>query len=360
MTRRHVFYLVAWGLLALTLWFGDRLVRGVFLTADAPRAVTARGDLSDLERQTVALFEQTAPSVAYIFTESGQRGPAGGGGQRGAGSGFVWDRAGHVVTNNHVVEGASRVSVRLDNGEAIPAVVVGTAPDYDLAVLRLGESRSAFQPIQIGSSAELRVGQSVFAIGNPFGLSRTLTSGVVSALERRLPTAGGREIAGVVQTDAAINPGNSGGPLLDSAGRLIGVTTAIISGTGSYAGIGFAVPVDVVNRVVPELIRSGRVPRPGIGILAADEETAARLGVTGVAIAEVRPGSAAERAGLKGFDPARRSPGDVIVAVEGRPVKSVAELAEALARVGVGRRARLSVVRDAERREVAVEVVDLS
>jgi 2-alkenal reductase len=361
MTGRHVFYILVWGLIALSLWFGDRVVRGLFLTAEAPRAVTARGELSELEQQTVRIFEQTAPSVAYIFTESAGRGPFGiGDARRGAGSGFIWDAAGHVVTNNHVVEGAARVAVRLDNGEAIRAEVIGTAPDYDLAVLRLDETRVAYQPIPIGASAELKVGQSVFAIGNPFGLSRTLTTGVVSALDRRLPTAGGREISGVIQTDAAINPGNSGGPLLDSAGRLIGVTTAIISGSGSSAGIGFAVPVDVVNRVVPELIRVGRVPRPGIGILALDEEAAARLGVTGVVVAEVRRGTPADRAGLQGVDAAARRLGDVIVEVEGRPVKSVAELAEALARVGVGRRATLIVERDGRRREVEVEVVDLS
>ena len=361
MTGRHVFYILVWGLIALSLWFGDRLVRGVFLTAEAPRAVTARGELSDLEQQTVRIFEQTAPSVAYIFTESAGRGPFGmGDPRRGAGSGFVWDGAGHVVTNNHVVEGASRVAVRLDNGEAISAEVIGTAPDYDLAVLRLGQTRATYQPIPIGASAELKVGQSVFAIGNPFGLSRTLTTGVVSALDRRLPAAGGREISGVIQTDAAINPGNSGGPLLDSAGRLIGVTTAIISGSGSSAGIGFAVPVDVVNRVVPELIRIGRVPRPGIGILALDEEAAARLGATGVVVAEVQPGSPAARAGLQGLDVQARRLGDVIVAVEDEPVKNVAELAEALARVGVGRRATVTVQRDGRRRDVEIEVADLS
>lgn len=167
-----------------------------------------------------------------------------------------------MVTNHHVVEGATRVAVRLDSGEAVPARVIGFAPNSDLAVLRLSENRAALRPIPIGTSDDLKVGQSVYAIGNPFGLTRSLSTGVISALERRLPAGSGREIAGVIQTDAAINPGNSGGPLLDSAGRLIGVNTAILSGSGSFAGIGFAVPADTVNRIVPKLIRDGRVPTP--------------------------------------------------------------------------------------------------
>jgi 2-alkenal reductase len=353
-------YALIWGLILATVWLGDRFIRDAFLTADEPRPVAARGALSDWEQQNIALFRQTAPSVVYIFTESAQRAP---GGRTqiaaGAGSGFIWDQAGHIVTNNHVVEGAQRVAVRLDSGEAIPASVLGTAPNYDLAVLRLSESRAAFQPIPIGTSADLKVGQAVYAIGNPFGLERTLTTGVISALNRTLPTARGREVAGVIQTDAAINPGNSGGPLLDSAGRLIGVNTAILSESGAFAGIGFSVPVDVVNKVVPQLIARGRVPTPGIGVQVLSEADAAPFGLPGVVIAGVIPNLPAARAGLRGFDRNGGRLGDVILAVEGKPVKTVAELAAALEKVGIGKTATLTVWRDGKTREVEVMVADM-
>ena len=354
MRNRFARYVTIWLLVLASIYLGDRIIRDVFLTADAPRAVTARGALSETEKSTITLFKETAPSVVYIFTQTEY---AGGG---GAGSGFIWDRAGHVVTNNHVVEGARRISVRLESGEPVAAKVIGTAPDYDLAVVRLADTRTLLRPIPIGKSADLKIGQSVFAIGNPFGLSRTLTTGIISALDRRLPTARNREVAGVIQTDAAINPGNSGGPLLDSAGRLIGVNTAILSETGASAGIGFAVPVDIVNRIVPKLIRDGRVPRPGIGIAALDEAIAAQLGVTGLAIAEVLPRSAASRAGLVGLDPRSRRLGDVITQVNGRPVRTIAEFASALDKVGVGNTAELTLLRDGHSRRVQVSVMDIS
>jgi len=361
MTKRHLYFVVIWILIVATIWLGDRLVRDLFLTVDAPRPVAARGELSELERQTIEIFEQTAPSVAYIFTESERADPFGNGAtRRGTGSGFVWDQAGHVVTNFHVVAGTQRVQVRVDAGEPISARVIGSAPDYDLAVLQLDHSRDRLQPIPIGTSHDLRIGQQTLAIGNPFGLSRTLTTGVISALDRSLPTSAGRRIRGVIQTDAAINPGNSGGPLLDSAGRLIGVNTAIISDNGSSAGIGFAVPVDVVNRVVPELVRRGHVPRPGIGILATDDEVVARLGVSGIVIADVRPGSPAAAVGLTGIDRTARRLGDIIVAVNGQPVTNIAELAAALENTGIGATVTLIVLRNGATREVEVEVVDIS
>ncbi len=348
-----------WALVLVTLWLGHQIVRDVLFTAEDPRAITPRGALAEFEQTNIELFERIAPSVAYIFTRTGGGffgGPAAG----GAGSGFIWDRAGHVVTNNHVVEGAAEVAVRLESGDAIPATVVGAAPDYDLAVLRLRNPPAGLQPIPIGTSSDLRVGQAVLAIGNPFGLSRTLTTGIVSALDRRLPTETGREIAGVIQTDAAINPGNSGGPLLDSAGRLIGVNTAIISGTGASAGIGFAVPVDVVNRVVPQLIARGKAARPGIGITAAPEEVAARAGVEGVVVVDVQPGGSAARAGLRGVDRAAGTIGDVITHVDGEPVHTVAELAAALDRIGIGNTAALTVLRAGREITVTVTVADIS
>jgi S1-C subfamily serine protease len=213
--------------------------------------------------------------------------------------------------------------------------------------------------MSIGNSNDLKVGQSVFAIGNPFGLDQSLTTGIISALKRHLPTSNGREIANVIQTDAAINPGNSGGPLLDSAGRVIGVNTAILSPSGTSAGIGFAIPIDVVNRVVPEIISKGYVPTPGIGIVAANEAVATRAGVEGLVIVRTVPGSPAERAGLHGVDVNAGRLGDVIVAVEGKPVRRLPDLTDELERVGVGKKVTLQVKRDGQNRNVDVEVMDI-
>ncbi len=345
-------FLAIWALVLVSLLLGERFWRDLVLTADRPRPVEPRGPLWPDEERAIRIFEMVAPSVVTVVTEGAR-------GQGGTGSGFAWDAAGHIVTNHHVVEGARSIAVVLDDGSVSRARLVGSAPWYDLAVLKLESPHLRPPPIALGSSADLRVGQTVFAIGNPFGLSRTLTQGIVSALDRRLPTAGGREVAGVVQTDAAINPGNSGGPLVDSAGRLIGVNTAILAPAGAYAGIGFAVPVDTVNRVVPELVRTGRVPLPGIGILVLPEELTARAGIRGVAVQAVVPGSPAARAGLRGTDLDRGRLGDVIVAVEGRPVRSLADLALELERVGIGGRARLEILREGRRLTVEVEVVDV-
>lgn len=353
--------LVLWILILATLWIGQRLYTDLVLTADAPRAITPRGDLAEFEKQNIALFDRIAPSVAYIFTEVDERGFFGAGVSRqGTGSGFIWDGAGHIVTNYHVIEGANRVSVRLDSGEAIGATVVGAAPDYDLAVLRLRDGHPGLQPIPIGTSRDLKVGQAVFAIGNPFGLSRTLTTGIVSALDRRLPTDTGREIAGVIQTDAAINPGNSGGALLDSAGRLIGVNTAIISGSGSSAGIGFSVPVDVVNRIVPQIIADGKAARPGIGISALPEETAASAGVDGIVIVDVLPGSSADQAGLRGLGRRGQTLGDIITHVNGNPVRTIPELATELDKVGIGETVQIRILRNGHTVTVPVVVMDIS
>jgi S1-C subfamily serine protease len=225
--------------------------------------------------------------------------------------------------------------------------------------LQLSTVRALPPPIPIGTSADLKVGQAVFAIGNPYGLDQTLTTGVISALKRRLPTSNGREISNVIQTDAAINPGNSGGPLLDSAGRLIGVNTAIYSPSGSNAGIGFAIPVDTVNRVVPELIRGGRVPTPGIGIVSADEPAASRLGVEGVVVARTIPDSPADRAGLRGIDRISGALGDVIVAANGNPVRRLADLTERLEQKGVGQTIELTIKRDGGTVIVSVVIADI-
>jgi len=333
--------------------------------ATTPRPVEPRGDLADYERTTIAVFERVSPSVVQVVGlgsgNAGAPSPARGEQQPvQSGTGFVWDQAGHVVTNDHVVEGADSLAVRLASGEAVRAQLVGVAPNYDLAVIRLGGVRQLPPPIMVGSSSDLKVGQAAFAIGNPFGLDQSLTAGIISALKRRLPTQAGREISNVIQTDAAINPGNSGGPLLDSAGRLIGVNTAIFSPSGSNAGIGFAIPVDVVNRVVPQLISSGRVPTPGIGIVAANEDIATRMGVEGVVVVRTMPGSPAERAGIRGVNQQTGALGDVIVSAGDKPVRRLADLTDEIDQVGVGQKITLALNRGGSRTSVTLDIVDIS
>jgi 2-alkenal reductase len=325
-----------------------------------PRSVAPRPPLTGNESNVVALFENAAPSVAYIYTERQQiNGFFMIGTAKGAGSGFVWDVAGHVVTNYHVVEDASSVQVQLDSGKPIAARVIGIAPEYDLAVVQLREVPKDLRPIPLGSSHDLKIGQSVYAIGNPFGLSRTLTTGIVSALDRSLPTSAYAEIDGVIQTDAAINPGNSGGPLLDSAGRLIGVNSAIRSESGNSAGVGFAIPSDMVNRIVPKLIATGRAPRPGIGIVPVDPVLVARAGISGVVVQAIIHGSPAEQAGFKVLDRRTGDVGDVIVAVNGRHIDTLATFVAELDRVGIGNTAELTVMRDRAERHVKIKVVDM-
>jgi len=334
---------------------------GVFFSSgSSSRTVEPRGELSALERSTIEIFERVSPSVVQVagrpasnrFSEDDAAHTA-------SGTGFIWDQAGDIVTNNHVVQGADVLAVRLPSGEAVQADIVGLAPNYDLAVIRIRGATQLPPPVPIGTSGDLKVGQSAFAIGNPFGLDQSLTSGVISALKRRLPTNNGREIANVIQTDAAINPGNSGGPLLDSAGRLIGVTTGIISPSGSNAGIGFAIPVDTVDRIVPELIRNGRVPTLGIGIDAASEATSTRLGVEGVVIVRTASGSPAERAGLRGVDFANGTLGDVIVEANGKRVRRLSDLTDEIEQTGIGQSIRLTVRRNGQSRTVETQVVDI-
>jgi 2-alkenal reductase len=341
----------------IAAFVAEPYLRDFVYTAAAPRPIEPRGALSDVERTTISIFDRDSPSVVQIAGEvtSSETGRAG----TQTGSGFVWDGAGHIVTNNHVVQGASGLSVRLSTGEVSRAEVVGTAPNYDLAVVKITIGGKLPPPLPLGSSSDLRVGQATYVIGNPFGLDESMTTGIVSALKRRLPTSGGREIADAIQTDSPINPGNSGGPLLDSAGRLIGVTTAILSPSGVNSGVGFAIPVDVVNRIVPELIRAGHVPTPGIGIVAADEATTAETGIEGVVVVQIVPNSPAAQAGLHGLDPATEAVGDVIVAANGHPVRRLADLTEQLTQVGVGHSIDLKVQNGGSTRTVQVEVADI-
>jgi 2-alkenal reductase len=325
----------------------------------APREVQPRGALQADEAAVVRLFETSSPSVAYITTETVQRSVFGEERGQGAGSGFVWDAQGHVVTNFHVVEGARRVFVQLDAGKPVEAELIGAAPEYDLAVVRLLKLPPGLRPLPLGSSRDLKIGQTVYAIGNPFGLSRTLTRGIVSALDRELPTANFREVLGVIQTDAAINPGNSGGPLLDSAGRLVGVNSAIRSSSGSSSGIGFAIPADLVNRVVPSLIGKGRAPLPGIGITPVRPDLVARAGISGVVIAEVARGTPAAVAGLQAMNRRSGDLGDVIVAVNGRGIETLSTFVAELDRAGIDASVDLTVRRGDRERKVRLKVIDL-
>ncbi|HEY1065015.1 MAG TPA: trypsin-like peptidase domain-containing protein [Pirellulales bacterium] len=328
--------------------------------ADA-RPVAARGDLASDEKATIDLFHTCSPSVAYITTANVARNqfsldvhaiP------QGTGSGFVWDGNGHIVTNYHVVQGGRVWLVRLADHVTYNARLVGVDPNNDLAVLKIDAPKGSLTPILIGESGKLLVGQKVFAIGNPFGLDQTLTVGVISGLGREIKSESGRPIQGVIQTDAAINPGNSGGPLLDSAGRLIGVNTAIYSQTGSFAGVGFAVPVDTVNRIVPELIRTGKVVRPILGISVLPDNVARSLNLSGVMVAGVVPGGPAERAGIEGaksFD-SLEDLGDLITAIDGEKVESMDDLYAVLEKKRVGQTVTVSVDRHGRQLEVKVEL----
>jgi S1-C subfamily serine protease len=323
------------------------------------RPIEARGDLASDEKNTIDIFRNAAPSVVYITSIAVRRNlfslnvyeiP------QGTGSGFIWDKQGRIVTNFHVISDASRLEVTLADRSSWKAVLVGAAPDRDLAVLQISAPADKLRPIALGESKDLLVGQKVFAIGNPFGLDQTLTTGIVSALGREITAVTGRTIHDVIQTDAAINPGNSGGPLLDSAGRLIGVNTAIYSPSGGSSGIGFAVPVGEVNRVVPQIISKGKLIRPGLGITLANRRLTEELGLEGVMVLQVQPGSSAEKAGLRGTTQAREGLvlGDVIVAVNGKEVKDYDSLRDELERHEVGESVTLSLMRDASTVEVGV------
>lgn len=297
------------------------------------RTVAARGPLAADEQATIELFKRVSPSVVHITTLAAQRDLFSLNVQqvpRGTGTGFVWDAHGHIVTNFHVIQGGNAARVTLADQSTWDARLVGAFPDRDLAVLKIDAPADKLPPIALGSSGDLQVGQRVLAIGNPFGLDQTLTTGVVSALNREIESFNNRTIRGVVQTDAAINPGNSGGPLLDSAGRLIGVNTQIASPSGASAGIGFAIPVDEVSRIVPRLIRDGRIVRPSLGISAGPPGLSRALRLPpGVTVVEVQSGTPAARAELRPFRRGRDGGivlGDVITEVDGQPVADLDDM----------------------------------
>lgn len=356
----------AWPLLvlvgAMTLlvwWFWDG-ESGLNPGAE-PRPVTARGELAEEEKTNIAIYERAAPAVVNVTNVSEQRSRFNLDVQQiptGVGSGFVWDKEGHIVTNYHVVNGADIARVTLADHSTYDSRKIWGYPDKDIAVIWIDAPKSKLHPILIGTSHDLKVGQISFAIGDPFGLDHTMTVGIVSALGREVQSVNGPPIQGVIQTSAAINPGNSGGPLLDSAGRLIGMNTAIVSPSGTFAGIGFAIPVDEINQIVPQLIRNGKVVRPRLGVQLSQDQMTRQLGVKeGVLILNVVPNSPAAMAGLMGTrrdDAGRIILGDVIVAIDDKPIAEVKDLYSALEHSKVGDTVTVGFLRDGQRQNVKI------
>jgi len=357
---RGLFMLLLALIVVLVFWQIKPWLFGVHDQNALPRAITPRGELADDEKSTIELFRNVSPSVVYITSKTVRRDMFSFNAMevpQGTGSGFIWDANGYVVTNFHVIRDAQAADVTLADHTTWEAQLVGVAPDKDLAVLKIDAPRSVMPAIAVGTSSDLEVGQKVFAIGNPFGLDQTLTTGVISGLGRSIESVTRRPIEGVIQTDAAINPGNSGGPLLDSAGRVIGINTAIFSPSGAYAGIGFAVPVDVVNRMVPQIIRNGRVSKAGLGVSIAEDYLVRRLGVEGTLVVAVTPGGAADKAGV---NPTRRDTrgnivlGDLIVGVDGKPVRESRDLFRLLDAHDVGDTVTLTIRRQGRQLDLEV------
>jgi len=323
------------------------------------------GDLIDSERNTIEVFRQVSPSVVYVANAKLSRGAfrfQAEQVQQGAGSGFIWDERGHIVTNYHVVRGGERFSVSLSDGTTYDAALVGVEPRKDLALLRI-ETDAVLHPVKLADSHQLLVGQKVLAIGNPFGLDSTLTTGVISALGREIESIAGTRIEDVIQTDASINPGNSGGPLLDSHGRVIGITTAIVSTSGASAGIGFAVPAATIARLVPQLIQNGHVKWAGLGVQVLPDHIAARWGILGVIVREVPPDSPAAKAGMRSLQVDRLGNArgfDVITRVHGQPVTSLIDLVGVLEHHEPGDKVKVEFERDGEKHQAEVVLGEVS
>jgi 2-alkenal reductase len=322
----------------------------------AAASVETNDILLQIDRATVALFARVSPSVVQIITFD--KGKTSTDSKINTGSGFFWDKDGHIVTNAHVVDDAEAIVVWLASGQQLDASVVGSAPNFDLAVLKIKGMTVQPVPVAVGSSTDLKVGQSAFAIGSPFGLDQTLTAGVISSVKRQLPTSKGRSIANIIQTDAAITRGSSGGPLLDALGRLIGVNTIAYSNAELGTSFGFAIPVETVKRIVPQLIRDGRIATPGIGIVPAKEEIALKAGIEGVIIARVRPDTPAAQASLRPMD-ASGNPGDIIIGANGQPIENIYDLTDQLEQIGAGGEVTLKIQRDGKVIEVTVAIIDI-
>ncbi|CAD7697709.1 unnamed protein product [Ostreobium quekettii] len=324
---------------------------------EAPAAM-----LAGEERRTVDLFKRNTPAVVNV-TNMGMRQdaltldileiP------QGAGSGFVWDNSGHVITNYHVIQDASDVQVTLSNGKQYMAKVVGIDREKDITVLKLNDADlTGVSPVTVGNSADLEVGQRVYAIGNPFGLDHTLTTGVISGTGREIGSGvGGRPLQDAIQTDAAINPGNSGGPLLDSRGKLIGMNTAIYSPSGANSGVGFAIPVDIVRSSVDQIIKYGKVIRPFLGISFATDHSIDQLGVQGILVLKTKHGSSADKAGIRGTsrdELGRLSLGDIIISMDGSKIKTATDLYRVLDKCSVGDTLDVEVLRKDSQEHISV------
>ncbi|HUR27277.1 MAG TPA: trypsin-like peptidase domain-containing protein [Planctomycetota bacterium] len=354
--------LLTWRLVRATPGLeGARSANSMALSGAQRDAAPMRDDLDVDERATIELFKRASPAVVNItnlavyrqgFRMTATEVP------QGSGSGFLWDDRGNVVTNFHVIENGERFRVTLSDRTEWEATKVGGSPNHDLAVLRIKAPRDRLTALAVGTSSGLAVGQKVFAIGTPFGLDQTLTTGIISGLGREIRSVTDHKISDVIQTDAAINPGNSGGPLLDSAGKLIGINTAIVSPSGAYAGIGFAVPVDNVKRVIPQLIARGGLTRPGLGVTTATDYVSRRLGVKGVVVTEVPKDSPGRQAGLRSF--MRYDDGsmefDLIVSVDGKQVEKIEDLFDRLGEHMVGDTVALGVQRGSQQVELRVKL----
>lgn len=333
--------------------------------AQARPVTPVNSELGSDELDNIRIFKEVSPSVVSITSVALQRDfftlrpleiP------QGTGSGFVWDEAGHIVTNYHVIHGASKVSVSCMDQSTWKGEVIGVDPDHDIAILRIDAPGSKLAPVKIGRSTQLQVGQKVLAIGNPFGFDSTLTTGIISALGRSIRSMSERIIHDVIQTDAAINPGNSGGPLLDSFGRVIGMNTAIVSSSGSSAGIGFAVPIDTINRIVPQLISKGKISKAGLGIDLFSDDFHQRYRIEGALIRNVQRGGAADEAGLRGTYRTWEGivMGDIIVLLEDKKIASPTDLIDALTDLPVGKRVAIEYVRNNKRMKTSAVLQELN
>ena len=346
----------------------DRLQpAGIALTEEAPAGITNPALAPD-EQNNIEVYRKLSPGVVNVHSTSYARDFFGYVEPRqGSGSGSVIDQQGHILTNHHVIEGASKVSVSFGGQKNYAATVVGRDPDTDLAVIKLVEMpREGLTVIPLGDSDRLEVGQKVLAIGNPFGLDRTLTTGVISGLQRPIRARNDRPIEGAIQTDASINPGNSGGPLLDSHGRMIGINSQILSPSGASAGVGFAVPVNIAKRIVPQLVRFGQVRRPKLGI--SSREVAQLRGIDlpvseGLLIFQVAPGGAAANAGLRGMTRTENGDleiGDIIVGIDGEKLDNHDDLYRLLDKRQIGDVAQVQILRNGRQTTVPVRLVDVS
>ena len=343
---------------------------GIFVSAtnkENPTAIATAGTtpvfLTNDEQNNISVFKSASPSVVFVtntqlrrqrFSLNVMEIP------RGSGTGFIWDESGLIVTNFHVVQGANKITIELQSNKSYQATVVGIAPEKDIALLKIDAPNEDLQPLPLGDSTSLAVGRKVLAIGNPFALDTTLTVGVVSALGREIKSITNRTIKNVIQTDAAINPGNSGGPLLNSNGQLVGVNTAIYSPTGASAGIGFAIPVNTVKVIVPQLIEHGKLIRPVLGIETLTDYWTRRLRVKGVAILSVREGLPAAKAGMVGVREDRRGKihlGDVIIAINGQNVINEDSLLNQLEQFSPGDNVKVTTLKDEKIHNYNVQLV---